>query len=91
MCWNAGGGARQLPTVLREKGHHVFAIQEARVEQMLRLETIHNFVLEYNQCIVVRLPHEVERIAHRSTKKILWLVAEIFFQQPRLGLGASWS
>ena len=32
------------------------------------------------------MPHEVERIAHRSTKKISWLVAEISFQQPRLGL-----
>ena len=32
MSWNAGGGARQLPTVLREKGYHVFAIQEAHVE-----------------------------------------------------------
>ena len=32
------------------------------------------------------MPHEVERIAHRSTKKISWLVAEISFLQPRLGL-----
>ena len=45
-----------------------------------------NIVLEEGQRNVVRLPHEVERIAHTSKKKILWLVAEILFQQPRLGL-----
>ena len=32
------------------------------------------------------MPHEVECIAHRSTKKISSLVAEISFQQPRSGL-----
>ena len=75
-----------MPTVLREKGYHVYAIQEAHVEQMQQLEPIRNFVLEEGQRIAVRLPHEVGRIAHRSTKKVSWLVAEISFQQPRLGL-----
>ena len=28
-----------------KKGYHFFAIQEARVEQMLQLEDTHNFVL----------------------------------------------
>ena len=46
MSWNAGGGARQLPTVLLEKECQVFAIQEAHVEQMLQLGTTHNVVLE---------------------------------------------
>jgi len=46
LSWNAGGGARLLPEVLKEKGYHFFAIQEARAEQMLQLEDTHNFVLE---------------------------------------------
>ena len=45
MSWNAGGGARLLPTVLKDKGCHFFAIQEAQVEQMLQLEDTRNFVL----------------------------------------------
>ena len=45
MSWNAGGGARQLPTdVLEEKEYEFFAIQEAHVEQMPELEETHNFV-----------------------------------------------
>ena len=27
LSWNAGGSARQLPTVLKDKGYHFFAIQ----------------------------------------------------------------
>ena len=45
MSWNAGGGARLLPTVLKDKGYHFFAIQEARVEQMLQLEDTHHFCI----------------------------------------------
>ena len=44
MSWNAGGGARKLPTVLDYVGHHVFAIQEAHVDQMLQLNR-HKWVL----------------------------------------------
>ena len=29
MSWNAGGGARELPALLDQLGHHVFATQEA--------------------------------------------------------------
>ena len=53
MSWNAGGGARQLPTdVLEEKEYEFFATQEARVEQMLQLEDTHNFVLEENNALL---------------------------------------
>jgi len=87
MSWNAGGGARQLPTdVLEEKAYEFFAIQEAHVEQMRQLGTTHNFVFQENQCIVALFPHEVELIAHKSTNMISWLVAEIYFEQPHLGL-----
>ena len=45
LSWNAGGGARLLPEVLKEKGYYFFAIQEAHVEQMVELEETRNFVL----------------------------------------------
>ena len=87
MSWNAGGGARQLPTVLlEEKEYEFFATQEAHVEQMRQLGTTHTFVVEDNQCIVAFFPHEVELIAQKSTNMISWLVAEIYFEQPHLGL-----
>ena len=76
LSWNAGGRARLLPEVLKEKGYHFFAIQEARTEQMLQLEDTHNCVLEEKQCIAARKPHRVECRAHGSTRKISWLVAE---------------
>ncbi len=41
-----------LPAVLREKGHHDFAIQKAHVEQMLQLETTHNSVLEETNALL---------------------------------------
>ena len=41
-----------LPTVLRDKGYHFFAIQVAHVEQMLKLEEAHNFVLEENNALL---------------------------------------
>ena len=79
MSWNAGGGARLLPTVLQEKGHHVFAIQEAHVEQMMQLEA-HNWVLAQIQCVGIRTPAgEVDTIARDSTNKISWHVAEVLF------------
>ena len=56
------------------------------MDQMLQLETTHNWVLEENQRIAVRLPHDIECVAHRSTQKISWLAADILFEQPRLGL-----
>ena len=37
MRWNAGGGARKLPTVIDQLGHHVVAIQEALADNMLQL------------------------------------------------------
>ena len=52
MSWNAGGGARLLPTVLKDKGYHFFAIQEAHVEQMLQLEVTYNVVLEENNALL---------------------------------------
>ena len=52
LSWNASGGARQLPTVRKDKGYHFFAIQEAHVDQMLQLEETHNCVLEYNNALL---------------------------------------
>jgi hypothetical protein len=34
MNWNAGGGAKTLPALLDQLGHHVFAIQEAHQHPM---------------------------------------------------------
>ena len=86
MSWSAGRGARLLPTVLKDKGYHFFAIQEAHAEQMRQLGTTHNFVFEENQRMAALFPHEVELIAHKSTNMISLLVAAIYFEQPHLGL-----
>ena len=48
MTWNAGGGARKLPALLDQLGHHVFAIQEAHQHQMLELDN-HNRTLHRGQ------------------------------------------
>ena len=86
MSWNAGGGARKLPTVLDELGYHVFAIQEAHADQMHQLHK-HNWVLQQDQCIATRKPNRVQTVAHASIPgKIYWHVAEILFDKPRLGL-----
>jgi len=86
MSWNAGGGARKLPNVLDELGYHVFAIQEAHVDQMRQMNN-HNWVLEQEQCIATRKPNRVQTVGHGFIPgKIWWHVAEIFFEKPRLGL-----
>ncbi|MFM7979585.1 MAG: hypothetical protein ACKPKO_09750, partial [Candidatus Fonsibacter sp.] len=83
MSWNAGGGARLLPQVLKEKGYHLFAIQEAHEDQMAQLGDTDSFVLQAAQCIVVRKPIEVCTIAPHITYKIMWHVAEVHFVKPR--------
>ena len=88
MSWNAGGGARNLPAILIEKGYHFFAIQEAHEDQMAQLHDTHNFVLEQDQCIAIRKPGEIQTIAHFRDKTIHWHVAEVFFERPRLGLNS---
>ena len=45
MSWNAGGGARNLPAILIEKGYHFFAIQEAHEDQMAQLHDTPQFCL----------------------------------------------
>ena len=86
MSWNAGGGARKLPTVLDELGYHVFAIQEARVDQMRQMDK-HSWVLQQDQCIATRKPNRVDTVGHGSIPgKIFWHVAEVAFEKPRLGL-----
>ena len=88
MSWNAGGGARKLPTVLDELGHHVFAIHEAHADQMCQMSK-HNWALAEGQCIAARKPNSVQTVAHASIPgKIYWHVAEILFDKPRLGLNS---
>ena len=47
---------------------------------------VRNWVLEEDQRIATRKPGEVETLAHGSTKKVSWHVAEVLFRNPRLGL-----
>ena len=64
MSWNAGGGARKLPALLDQLGHHVFAIQEARHNHnMMQLDS-HNWVLQRDQRIVARKTNDVQSIDH---------------------------
>ena len=72
MSWNAGGGARNLPAILIEKGYHFFAIQEAHEDQMAQLHDTHIFVLEQDQCTAIRKSGEVQTIAHSGNKTIKW-------------------
>ena len=79
MSWSAGGGARNLPAILIDKGYHFFAIQEAHADQMAQLHGTHNFVLQQDPCIAIREPGEIQTIAHFRDKTIHWHATEVFF------------
>jgi len=88
MSWIAGGGARNLATVLDEVGYHVFAIQEAHADQMHQMHK-YSWVLQQDQRIATRKPNRVHTVAHASIPgQIYWHVAEILFDKPRLGLNS---
>ena len=89
MSWNAGGGARNLPAILIEKGYHFFAIQEAHEDQMAQLHDTHNFVLEQDQCIAIRKPGEIQTIAHVRGNTIYVHVVAVFLRGHAWGSLAS--